>query len=88
MVASKHHECLFLAKPWFRILGSAVGVRYLFLSSFEYASFVEKYCVDVGGTGANLLAVVAVLRRDDFQVYEAVVYCKGALHKKFFFEPC
>jgi len=50
-------------------LGSAVGGRYLFSSSFEYANFVEKCCVGVAALGAKLLAEVAVLWRDYLQVF-------------------
>ena len=91
MVASKHPGCRSLVKPRFRILGSTVGGWYLFSSSFEYASFLVKCRVEVGASGINLLAGVAVFRRDDFQlngIYEAIVYCKRALHTRVFLKFC
>ena len=60
---------VFCSKTVIKNLGSAVGGRYLFSSSFEYADFVEKSCVGVGAPGVSLLAGAAVLRRDDFQVF-------------------
>ena len=75
-------------------MGSAVGGKCLFSSNFEYANFVERCCVAVVAPGVNLLAGAAILWTDDFQVfgtdgvYETIVYCKRALHTKFFFKPC
>ena len=59
-----------LVIPCFRILGSAVGGRCLFSSTFEYANLVEKCCADIGAPGTNLLAAAAVLRRDNSKFLE------------------
>ena len=77
-----------LVIPCFRILGSAVGGRCLFSSSFEYANFVEKCCADIGAPGANLLRRLRYCASFSNGIYEAKVYCKRALHNTFFFKPC